>query len=350
MVRPGPTAARGALTVVTVVTVATAAGLLASCGPAAPAPVVTRTTPPTAVRGAPPPPSAPAALPAVAPPVEAPVPGPAPIRLPPANGTFDYQLGGAYPPTDDVQVVSRDRTAEPVGGVYSICYVNLLQTQPDEEGWSAGDPPYGTTAWWEQHHPDLLLRDADGQVVMDDAWGEALLDVRTAAQREALFAIQRDWIAGCRTAGFDAVEPDNLDTHTRSGGLLTFAQTRAYLELVVPFAHAQGLAVAQKNAAGENGYGRTGDRFVGTDPPQGFDFAIAEECGVYDECDDYTAVFGDLVYEIEYTDENPVVTRGGVARTVFEWACAERGSSLSVLLRDRDLVPAGEPGYHVETC
>ena len=279
---------------------------------------------------------------------------PPPVVLPPANGTFDYQLGGAYPPADDVQVVSRDRTEEPAPGVYSICYVNLLQTQPDEEGQSATDPPYGTTAWWQQHHPDLLLRDANGALVMDDVWGEGLLDVRTPAQREALFAVQRDWIAGCAEAGFDAVEPDNLDTHTRSAGLLTFAQTRAYLELVVPFAHARGLAVAQKNTAGdddgEDGYGATGDRFVRTDPPEGFDFAIAEECGVYDECEAYTAVYGDLVYEIEYTDHNPPVTRDGATRTVFAWACLDRGSSISVLLRDRDLVPAGDPAYHVETC
>lgn len=280
----------------------------------------------------------------------APDAGPAAITLPPANGTFDYQLGGAYPPADDVQVVSRDRTEQPVPGVYSICYVNLLQTQPDEPGQSTTDPPYGTTAWWEQHHPDLLLRDADGELVLDDAWGEALLDVRTPARRDALLAIQADWISGCADAGFDAVEPDNLDTHTRSAGLLTFAQTRAYLELVVPLAHAEGLAIAQKNTAGDDGYGAIGDRFVGTDPPQGFDFAIAEECGVYEECEAYTAVYGDLVYEIEYTDDDPPVTRDGVTRTAFAWACHDRGASISVLLRDRDLVPAGAPGYHVESC
>lgn len=280
----------------------------------------------------------------------APDAGPAAITLPPANGTFDYQLGGAYPPADDVQVVSRDRTEQPVPGVYSICYVNLLQTQPDEPGQSTTDPLYGTTAWWEQHHPDLLLRDADGELVLDDAWGEALLDVRTPARRDALLAIQADWISGCADAGFDAVEPDNLDTHTRSAGLLTFAQTRAYLELVVPLAHAEGLAIAQKNTAGDDGYGAIGDRFVGTDPPQGFDFAIAEECGGYEECEAYTAVYGDLVYEIEYTDDDPPVTRDGVTRTAFAWACHDRGASISVLLRDRDLVPAGAPGYHVESC
>lgn len=118
----------------------------------------------------------------------------------------------------------------------------------------------------------------------------------------------------------------------------------------MPLAHAEGLAIAQKNTAGDDGYGAIGDRFVGTDPPQGFDFAIAEECGVYEECEAYTAVYGDLVYEIEYTDDDPPVTRDGVTRTAFAWACHDRGASISVLLRDRDLVPAGAPGYHVESC
>lgn len=277
--------------------------------------------------------------------------GPTAVALPPADGTFDYQLGGAYPPADDVRVVSRDRTEEPVPGLYSICYVNLLQTQPDAPGQSATDPPYGTTGWWELNHPELLLRDASGQLVVDASWDEALFDVRTPAQRQALFEIQSAWIEGCRDAGFAAVEPDNLDAHTRSAGLMTFAQTEAYLKLVVPFAHANGLAVAQKNTAGDEGYGSTGDRFVDTvSPAQGFDFAIAEECAVYAECDAYTSVYGDLVYLVEYTDDNPSVTRAGVTRTAFAWACEDLGDSVSVLLRDRDLVPVDDPAYHVETC
>lgn len=273
------------------------------------------------------------------------------VALPPAGGRFDYQLGGAYPPADGVQVVSRDRSEEPVAGIYSICYVNLLQTQPDEDGQSASNPPYGTTAWWLRNHPELLLRDAGGDLVVDEDWGEALFDVRTPAKRQALFDVQSAWIEGCRESGFAAVEPDNLDTQTRSQGLLTFAQTQAYLKLVVPFAHAQGLAVAQKNAAGPEEYGSTGDRFVDTvSPAQGFDFAIAEECSAYEECTDYTDVYGDRVYVVEYTDNNPRQTRAGVTRTAFAWACRDFGDSISITLRDRDLAPAGAPGHVLKTC
>jgi hypothetical protein len=39
------------------------------------------------------------------------------VTLPPANGAFDYQLGGAYPPPPGTQIVTRDRTESPLGGV-----------------------------------------------------------------------------------------------------------------------------------------------------------------------------------------------------------------------------------------
>jgi hypothetical protein len=55
------------------------------------------------------------------------------VTLPPANGKFDYQLGGAYAPDSSVKVLVRDRTASPVSGLYNICYINAFQTQAEEE-------------------------------------------------------------------------------------------------------------------------------------------------------------------------------------------------------------------------
>jgi hypothetical protein len=37
------------------------------------------------------------------------------VVLPPADGQFDYQLGGAYPPAPGVAIVDRDRSAPPAG-------------------------------------------------------------------------------------------------------------------------------------------------------------------------------------------------------------------------------------------
>src|SRR4051812_45608807 len=87
------------------------------------------------------------------------------LTLPPLDAPVDYQLGGAYDPPDGVQIVSRDRNAAPAAGLYNICYVNGFQIQPDEE------------AFWLDDHPDLILRDGQGEPVIDADWDETLIDV-----------------------------------------------------------------------------------------------------------------------------------------------------------------------------
>ncbi|GHH03434.1 endo alpha-1,4 polygalactosaminidase [Streptomyces lanatus] len=237
--------------------------------------------------------------------------------VPPESGAaFDYQIGGAYPPPAGVRVVSRDRTAKPAPGVYSICYVNAFQAQPDSEG------------WWRAHHPDLLLQDDDGGLVVDQDWDEALLDISTAAKRERLAGIVGKWIDGCAASGFQAVEADNLDSNERSDGQLTAADNVAFGKLLAARAHAAGLAIGQKNAAG---LARQGHAL-------GFDFAVAEECGQYDECGAYADAYDDRVLVIEYRPDGLTA------------ACAEWGDRLSVVLRDLDVVPEGETGYLRRTC
>jgi hypothetical protein len=96
------------------------------------------------------------------------------VTPPPANGPFDYQLGGAYPPPAGTRIVTRDRTDSPQPGVYSICYVNAFQTQP------------GELRWWRARHRSLLLR-RHGREVHDPGWpGEVLLDTSTARNRAGL--------------------------------------------------------------------------------------------------------------------------------------------------------------------
>ena len=240
--------------------------------------------------------------------------------LPPANATFDYQIGGAYAPSASVRIVDRDRLDAPVRGRYNVCYVNAFQTQ-------AGD-----VAWWKSHHRNLLLRRADGRYVVDGAWNEILLDTSTSAKRQALLTIIGRWIDGCRTHGFQAVEPDNLDSWTRSASLLKRAHNVAFARLLIARAHRDMLAIAQKND--------TTIAPVGTS--LGFDFAITEECQVYAECGTFTRAYGRRVYEIEYTDN------GGSAG--FSRACAARGRSISIVYRDRDVVPRGTRGYVSRTC
>jgi hypothetical protein len=237
-------------------------------------------------------------------------------RPPPAQARFDYQIGQPYPPPAGVRVVTRDRSAAPVPALYNICYVNAYQTQQEE------------IRWWRDHHPDLLLTGADGHTVRDPDWNELLLDISTPARRTALAGIVDGWIDACAHAGFNAVEPDNLDSWTRSDGLLTAADALAFATLIIARAHADGLAIAQKNAAEIAGQGRRA----------GFDFAIAEECADYAECQSYTAAYGNEVIVIEYS-------ASGLAT-----ACANWGNTLSAVRRDLEVTAPGSAAYVYQTC
>lgn len=237
------------------------------------------------------------------------------IRLPPPNGKFDYQLGGAYPPPSGVTIVSRDHDASPAPGIYNICYVNGFQIQPEE------------ASTWKTQHADLMLRGGSGQPVVDTAWNEILIDVSTAAKRTALAAIVGSWISGCKASGFDALEIDNLDSYARSGGLLTKADAIATMVLFSAAAHGAGLAIAQKNTP----------ELVVRKADLGTDFAIAEECNRYGECDAYREGYGDQVLVIEYRRED------------FTAACAAY-PDLSIVLRDRALLTPNAAGYLYDSC
>jgi len=240
--------------------------------------------------------------------------------LPPANTQFDYQIGGAYTPLSEVDIVDRDRNAEPVAGKYNICYVNAFQTQPEE------------TSWWRENHDELLLK-KNGRYVIDEEWNEVVLDISTTAKREAIAEIVGGWFDSCAEDGFDAIEPDNLESWTRSRNLLTKANATAYATMLAQLAHEDELAIAQKNTSE---IGTAGKNRIG------FDFAIAEECNVYAECGEYMEVYGNQVYEIEYTDN------GGVRN--FEAACSDHGAEISIIYRDRDVLPRGEGGYVYRSC
>lgn len=240
---------------------------------------------------------------------------PAALRLPPANAPFDYQIGGAYLPPHGVQVVSRDRQSSPEPGLYNICYVNGFQAQPEE------------ASWWQNNHPELVLRDANGDPVVDGAWNEMLLDVSTADNRQALAAIIAPWIAQCAADGFDAIEVDNLDSYTRSQSLLTEEHNVLFMGLLSSIAHAHGLASAQKNTT----------ELLDRAAAMGTDFAIAESCNTWDECADYQSIYGNLVFVIEYNDAD------------FAAGCRDF-NELSIVRRDRDVTTPGSDTYVYDGC
>jgi hypothetical protein len=230
-------------------------------------------------------------------------PADAAIEPLPVGPDVDYQLGGTRDVSSRVGIVVRDRVARPLAGHYNICYVNGFQTQANERG------------FWMKRMGLVLRR--GGRPVADSAWGEWLLDIRTPRKRVRLARIAGAWTRGCAARGFDAVEFDNLDSYTRSRGMLRRNQAIAHARLLVRAAHGAGLAAGQKNLSDFNG------RRIR------FDFAVAEECGRYRECGDYVASYGRRVLSIEYR------------QTDFRWTCDRYGAALAVVLRDLALSPRG---------
>lgn len=236
-------------------------------------------------------------------------------NLPPANAPWDYQIGGGYTPPSGVQVVSRDREDSPAAGLYNICYVNGFQIQPHEE------------TWWQTNHPDLILRDGNGDPVVDAGWDEMLLDVRTPSKREALAAIVGGWIAQCAEDGFDAVEIDNLDSCDRSDGLISPDDNIAFMGMLSDIAHANGLASSQKNAAA----------FLDDIDIMKTDFAVVEECNRWDECGDFQDAYGDLLFIVEYRSQD------------FEAGCNDY-PELSIVLRNMNVSPPSSSEYVYDGC
>jgi endo-alpha-1,4-polygalactosaminidase (GH114 family) len=252
------------------------------------------------------------------------------VAPPPVDEQFDYQIGGDYSPAAGVTVVSRDWfNGTPLGAddTYSICYVNAFQTQDDED---SADRPDERSNW----PPELVLFELGD----DPNWGgEYLVDISTAKNRQAAQNHVQRVIDACADKGFAAVEFDNLDSWTRFDdteleGQVPFGQDEAvaYAELLTDYAHDLGLAVGQKNTP-QLGAETSLDVI-------GFDFAIAEECGFYNECSVYTDVFGANVIVIEYTEDG------------FNAACDVVGDEVSVVLRDIDVTTPESETYVYDSC
>jgi Glycoside-hydrolase family GH114 len=255
-----------------------------------------------------------------------PPPPPRDIKPLPANAPFDYQIGGDYAIPPATSVVSRDWfIGTPIDEGYSICYVNAFQTQSDEVGI---DRPDEQSNW-----PSDLVLTALGD---DPNWGgEYIVDISTSDKRTRAAAWLLPLIATCKDKGFDAVEFDNLDSWTRFdetplAGLVPFGQEEAveFARIITELGHNLGLAVGQKNTA---------DILAQSDVI-GFDFAVVEECGEYDECGDFAAVYGADIIAIEYGD------RG------FERACQTIGSASSVVRRDVNVSQPDAAEYVYDEC
>lgn len=243
------------------------------------------------------------------------------VELPPAGAVLDYQLGAAYSPPQGVTLVTRDATAAPAPGIYTICYVNGFQTQPGDKN------------VWLNQRGHLILKDSRGNPIIDPNWpDEFLLDTSTSAKRTELAGIIGATIDTCASKGFKAVEVDNLDSYLRSKGKLTVNNNLAYAKLLADRSHAKGLAIGQKNSAEQAARGKS---------EVGFDFAVSEECHRWEECSSYSDVYDSHVMDIEYTDD---------LRGTFEDVCNDPDTPATTTLRDRYLVGPGHADYAFDHC
>lgn len=154
----------------------------------------------------------------------------------------------------------------------------------------AGAVCYISAGSWENWRPDAGAFPATVKGRTLDGWaGERWLDIR---QLGFLRPILKRRMQMCKTKGFDAVEPDNVDGFSNNTGFkLTAADQLAYNRMLAETAHLLGLRVALKNDA---------EQIRALEPY--FDFALNEECYAYQECGAYAAfrAAGKAVWITEY--------------------------------------------------
>jgi hypothetical protein len=150
--------------------------------------------------------------------------------------------------------------------------------------------------------------------------GELWLDVRPSGPSySTLQALMRARFQICKDKGFDAVEPDNIDSYQNNPGFSTTAADQlSYNRWLASTAHGLGLAIFQKN-----------DLDQIPDLESSFDGILDEECNQYSECSalaPYTAA-GKPAWDAEYTEDGATTANfcsadvsAGIAGALFALA------------------------------
>jgi hypothetical protein len=186
-------------------------------------------------------------------------------------------------------------------GVHVLCYVSM-----------------GT---WEDWRPDAGQYPA---AVIGKEWtewkGERFLDIRRLDLLAPVIEARLDM---CKAKGFDAVEPDNIDTYQDGKAITGFDLTAAdqirFNLWLAKAAHERDLAIGQKNIPD-----------LTTDLEPHFDFAVTEDCFADSWCDDVRPYLDHdkAVFAIEYTDTRVKL------KAICPGAVAD---GYSVILKHRDL-------------
>ena len=163
---------------------------------------------------------------------------------------------------------------------------------------------------------------------------ENWLLVTAANQAVILPLMQARFENWCRSKGFDAIEPDNLDAWTNIADV-TETDNVAYDLALGRLAHAVPLSIGLKNVMTDLAPSEYAS-FLAL-----FDWALNEQCYENNECDTYTAKgsflpAGKAVFDVEY-NVSPTCTQADQVH-------------MNAQKTDLDLVGATTKGYSYAPC
>lgn len=151
---------------------------------------------------------------------------------------------------------------------------------------------YISVGSWEDWRPDKDRFPPEVLGKVYEGWpGERWLDIR---QMDKLAPIMLARLDLCKSKGFDAVEPDNMEVYTNNTGFpLTYEDQLKYALWFAEEAHKRGLAIGVKNAPDQV-----------KDLVEHFDFAITEDAFYYGWAEKMNPFIeaGKPVFAAEYTD------------------------------------------------
>lgn len=226
---------------------------------------------------------------------------------PPVNTTWQWQLGdNEIDQSFDVDMYDIDlfdQSADVVDALHAqgrkvVCYMSVGSYEDWRDDAS-------------QFPPSVLGNDYEG-------WpGEKWLDIR---QIDLLAPIMRARLDLCKSKGFDAVEPDNMDSYTNETGFeISYEDQLAYNLWLAEEAHQRGLSIGLKNNAEQV-----------ADLINHYDWALTEDCFDQGWCEEMLPFIqaGKPVFAAEYTDTDI---------TLDDFCPQAKIMRISAILKDRDL-------------
>lgn len=174
---------------------------------------------------------------------------------------------------------------------------------------------YVSVGSWEDWRPDASAFPAAVLGKDYPGWpGEKFVDIRAQALRD----IMAKRLDVCKSKGFDAVEPDNMDVFSSGSGFpLTQADGVDYAKWLATECHTRGMGIVQKNASE-----------ITANIQSVYDGALTEDCYHDDWCADMQP----------YIDANKPVFACEYTSSIFTSACTwGKPKKYSFILKSLDL-------------